>query len=522
MHEDLVAALLGGSGGAAAALSLTATGVVGTAGLGKTTAATCLAHDARVHARFPDGIVWLVFGQERDALSNLRKLGRCLGLRREQWNEWSDIDEANDELTPLLKDKRVVIVLDDVWEYPRQVKPFKDLLMRSRGGGGAQGSKLLLTTRVCKVAEAAGGLTELSQCNEAVGLRILAKYMGTPSAQLSGDADARRLVKMSGGLPIMLEQWGVACRRQSVASLIVELNKAKAGMEVLVVDAAGDYEYGNFFAGLEAQLARLEGNEKEEELEMVRCYCMLAVFMEDDRVPIDVARQLWAAGLEIMMGETIATQVARRLAGDQLLKLEEGESGMCLSLLDLHRQYLVHRSRSDLASWHASLLRRCGQTCIGDENQHGEGAYWRSKEGQRRFVHHLCAADFGVGGGAELLTPMESYGDLAAVLEELNLGSAGGIGPDGAKAIAPLCAVTGSLTSLSTAYNNISGDGAQQLAAAVLAKPTLSVFSGIPLKELRTDSLTSLDIQGKGLGVPEAMVLADLLQSVSASLNSVH
>ena len=96
------------------------------------------------------------------------------------------------------------------------------------------------------------------------------------------------------------------------------------------------------------------------------------------------------------------------------------------------------------------------------------------------------------------------------------------LGPEGATALAPAIAVCASLTSLSTAHNDISGDGAQQLAAVVLAKPTLEVFSGIPLKELRTDSLTSLDLNSKGLGVPEATVLADLLRSVSASLTECN
>ena len=75
-----------------------------------------------------------------------------------------------------------------------------------------------------------------------------------------------------------------------------------------------------------------------------------------------------------------------------------------------------------------------------------------------------------------------------------------------------------SLTKILVGGNNIGGDGAQQLAAAVLAKPTLEVFSEIPLKELRADSLTSLDLTSKGLGVPEAIVLADLLRSVCASM----
>jgi Ran GTPase-activating protein (RanGAP) involved in mRNA processing and transport len=57
-------------------------------------------------------------------------------------------------------------------------------------------------------------------------------------------------------------------------------------------------------------------------------------------------------------------------------------------------------------------------------------------------------------------------------VRELDL-SMNDIGPEGAKAVAAMAAVVASLTSLSTAYNDISGNGAQQLAAAVLSKPTL-------------------------------------------------
>ena len=120
---------------------------------------------------------------------------------------------------------------------------------------------------------------------------------------------------------------------------------------------------------------------------------------------------------------------------------------MQLSLLDLHRQYLVHRGRSALPSWHASLLRRCGQTRIGDENRHSEREYWQSNEGRRRFVHHLRAADFGTGGGNGLLAPSESYGDLATMLEELDLRNSQ-IGPDGAKAVAAMASNIASITSV--------------------------------------------------------------------------
>jgi len=85
------------------------------------------------------------------------------------------------------------------------------------------------------------------------------------------------------------------------------------------------------------------------------------------------------------------------------------------------------------------------------------------------------------------------------------------IGPKGAEAVEAMVAAVDSVTSLSTAHNNISGKGARQLASAVMRKPTLEIFSGILLNELRANRLTTLDLPGKGLGVVEAMVLADLL-----------
>lgn len=93
-----------------------------------------------------------------------------------------------------------------------------------------------------------------------------------------------------------------------------------------------------------------------------------------------------------------------------------------------------------------------------------------------------------------------------------------GLVPADAMILAPEIASIASLTSLSVASNHITGKAAQELAATVLAKTTLEHFSGIPLTELRADRLTKLDLSRKGLGVPEAIVLARLMGSVSGSL----
>jgi Ran GTPase-activating protein (RanGAP) involved in mRNA processing and transport len=92
--------------------------------------------------------------------------------------------------------------------------------------------------------------------------------------------------------------------------------------------------------------------------------------------------------------------------------------------------------------------------------------------------------------------------------------------PEAGTALGEALKINASLTSVSLASNYITGAAAKGLATTVLAKSTLENFSGIPLRELRTDSLTTLDLSHKGLGVPEAMVLGDLMGS-TCSLTSV-
>ena len=65
------------------------------------------------------------------------------------------------------------------------------------------------------------------------------------------------------------------------------------------------------------------------------------------------------------------------------------------------------------------------------------------------------------------------------------------------------------------------GEAAQQLAAAVLGSASLEVFGEVPIKQLRADALTELNLVGKDLGPTEGIVLAKLVEvsSVLTSLN---
>ena len=50
----------------------------------------------------------------------------------------------------------------------------------------------------------------------------------------------------------------------------------------------------------------------------------------------------------------------------------------------------------------------------------------------------------------------------------------------------------------------------------VLVHSSLADFGGIPMAALRENSLTKLDLNGKGIGLPGAFVLAALLPAASA------
>ena len=85
------------------------------------------------------------------------------------------------------------------------------------------------------------------------------------------------------------------------------------------------------------------------------------------------------------------------------------------------------------------------------------------------------------------------------------------LGPAGAAALALGLAANGGLTCVDVRYNRITGDGAAQLSAAVLGNLKIEMFNKIPIKEMRADSFTELDLMGKGVGVEGGMVVAGLI-----------
>ena len=68
----------------------------------------------------------------------------------------------------------------------------------------------------------------------------------------------------------------------------------------------------------------------------------------------------------------------------------------------------------------------------------------------------------------------------------------------------------------SVGNNDITGDAAETLANIVLEHTTLTIFCDIPITSLRENTIEELDLEGKGIGLPGAIVLSKLLLSNSS------
>jgi nucleoside phosphorylase len=182
------------------------TAVRGWPGIGKTATATVLARDPDIIAAFPDGILWTSLGPSPNLLSELATWGRALGT--DEILRAPTLKEATSLLAAILRNKRMLLIVDDVWEV-EHVVPFQQV----RGSDCA----LLITTRQLGVAnglslpaEAIYNLPALTEERALELLRILA-----PSVVAEHPDECLELVRDIECLPLALHVAGRTLNTES-------------------------------------------------------------------------------------------------------------------------------------------------------------------------------------------------------------------------------------------------------------------------------------------------------------------
>jgi len=203
---------------------LVVSAVQGLGGIGKTTLVADLAHDPRLQARFPDGILWVTLGQQPDLLSLLHDWIRTLG---EYKYSPLTVDSASRQLCTLLDEKACLLVIDDAWQADH-ARPFLV------GGAGCQ---VLITTRDTTLAQKLHArLFDLDVMTEAQSLALFDARLGMLGDQrLVAAALAREL----GYLPLALELVAAQIEGgQSWPKLLAAFRKGLADLDALSLDEA--------------------------------------------------------------------------------------------------------------------------------------------------------------------------------------------------------------------------------------------------------------------------------------------
>lgn len=200
------------------------TAMRGWPGVGKTTMAAVVAHDPEINAAFPDGILWTSLGQAPHLLSELAIWGRLLGT--DALLRAPTLREVTPQLAALLRNKRMLLIVDDVWE-PEHAVPFQ----QARGPECA----LLVTTRLPEVAQILAptrdALYNLPVLTEEKALELL--HALAPTAVEKHSNACRELVQALECLPLGLRVAGHLLNAEAsldwgVTDLLEELQEGEA------------------------------------------------------------------------------------------------------------------------------------------------------------------------------------------------------------------------------------------------------------------------------------------------------
>lgn len=248
---------------------LNLTVVRGWPGVGKTTLVGIIGRDPEILQAFPDGVLWTSLERQPELMSKLAEWGYALGT--DELLRAPLLDEAVLRLANLLRHRRMLLIVDDVWDAAHAIPFIK----------AATGTKcaVLVTTRLTSVAEA---LTRnekriflLPVLTEENALKLL--HHLAPSVVEQSPEQCLELVRDLGCLPLALHVAGRLLKAEAKMGLNASdlINGIREGSKLLPEPAPIDRAEGATLPTIQALLKR-STDELEESIR--DCFAYLGPF----------------------------------------------------------------------------------------------------------------------------------------------------------------------------------------------------------------------------------------------------
>ncbi len=353
-------------------------GVVGMAGVGKTIALRGLATDDEISLRFPDGVLYMAFGQranDQDAIEEIADIMKRTGASSSLADVRSStsLKEAVNLAVQWFHGKVCLFLVDDLWPIEGCViGHFNDLRQLLRC---SQDSRMAISTRSVSIAIGAGCVVDFAARNPLVSANIFMTYAtcSMPRDAVQGlrhdlCPSVPKILSFCGGLPIALSITGSA-----VAYLIRTSGTFENACEIYVTDF--EHRARNLVEEENPEGKRLSDcislslqyletefsdwkkrNSVNIDFSVSDLYASLCVLKNHVWVPVSVLSRLW------QLGETSALDIADMFCRMSLASLthqkigDEDSKRAGITLHDLHLDYCRQVSKNSEYEWHAALL----------------------------------------------------------------------------------------------------------------------------------------------------------------------
>ncbi|MFH1197783.1 MAG: NB-ARC domain-containing protein [bacterium] len=297
-------------------------GVQGMGGIGKSVLAAAVARDREVRRSYPDGIIWISFGQHPDVLQLMRDLATHLGDK----GTFQSIEQAKGTLRNLLLDKAALLVFDDVWNAA-DAAVFNLLGPRCRA---------LVTTRDAGILHTLGGTllpVELFTKEEAI--KLLADSVEQTPEQLP--QAAKEIVEECGRLPLAVALCGGMAKKSSGGWDGILYRLQHADLEKIEDRQSINEQHINIWRAMHISVEILTPEEQQR-------FSELSVFITDQTIPQATVETLWAHTGN--MNEYDTEDLIINLNERSLIRLDkntlpDGKKDWRISLHDLLYDYAI-------------------------------------------------------------------------------------------------------------------------------------------------------------------------------------
>ncbi|MEM9952968.1 MAG: TIR domain-containing protein, partial [Chloroflexota bacterium] len=347
--------------------------IQGAGGYGKTTLARAICHDNRVRATFDDGIFWV---QLKENLSDQDIINIVLDLVYKINGSRPNVKTlamAKDELHTALKDRYILMVIDDVW-HAKHLAPF----LKDDDNCGR-----LITTRIADSVPSHAIKQDLDAMTLEQSIQLLQKDLN-----FENEEDIETL----HNLAIRLGKWalllkiakGILRKRAELTDPTKALEWLNQGLQTYgfqkLTDPQSETERNRAaHASISVSINLLDEHQQT-------LFQQLAIFPEDLDIPIIILQKLW----ELDAWE--ADEFCQILKSQSLLLDYIPETS--IRLHDVVRQVLIDANQAHLPTWHEILLSRY-QVAEWHQLPHDEPYIWQNlayhlqEAKQHDQLHHL-------------------------------------------------------------------------------------------------------------------------------------